>query len=125
MPEETNEETWETETAAEKEAKFASLEIGDDLVFDLPSQAGSLYAEAVGKLIELQAQSEVGGWLRIGGSGRGANSVQAGLQTAAKSLGVKVKTRTRTEDGAKVVYVALKTEDDTEDATDDGGESEE
>lgn len=110
-------DTWETETneeepMADKETSHTPITLDEDLIEDLPPAAGSLYAEAIGRLIDLSEESDGGGWLGLSTGNRKANSVQTGLQTAAKNLGVDIKTRTREIDGKKKVFVALKTDDD-------------
>lgn len=114
-------DTWETETGSEEEpmtdeeTTHEPITFDDDLVDDLPPAAGSLYAEAVGRLIELAEESGGGGWLGLTTGNRKANSVQTGLKSAAKSLGVSIKTRTREIDGEKKVFVALADTDEDAD----------
>lgn len=109
-------DSWETEESEEQvtdtDTKYNALEIGEDLIEDLPPAGGSLYQEAIGKLVELSEEGD--GWLRLSTGGRKANSVQTGLQTAAANLGVDIKTRTRTIEGEKFVFVALDHEEDEE-----------
>lgn len=108
---------WDTEEAEvpKNEKQGASLDIADALIADLPPAAGSLYAEAITKLIELNAQSETGGWLPIYVGDKKANSVQTGLQAAAKSLNVKIHTRTRDIKGRKAILIAIKRDGDAVD----------
>lgn len=118
--------TWETEKdeepmtdeateTTEEESAFDPIEFDDELIEELPPSAGSLYADAIGALI---AKSEDGyGWLRVKTGGREPNSVQTGLQGAARKLGVSIKTRTRPNNGSKDVWVSL--------TEDDGGDEEE
>lgn len=102
----------ENETTDETNEERTALAFDDELVEELPPPAGSLYAEAIGRLLELAEDGS--GWLGVSTGGRKPNSVQTGLQGAARTLGVKIKTRTREEDGEKKVYVALANGDDAD-----------
>lgn len=66
----------------------------------------SVLSDVLDQIVE---NSEKGEWTILDPGGRQPNSVQSGLQTAAKTLGVKVTTRSKqTDDGLRVFAIIAK-----------------
>lgn len=96
-----------TPEAEDTGRRFDPISFEESLVPEPPPAAGSFYAESVHALIRLSGGRADAGWLKVAAGGRAPNSVQTGLQNAARGLGVKIKTRSRPENGEKFVYISL------------------
>ena len=102
-----NTEPAESPTDLELPADFDGIEILG-FVEEIPPQAGSIYAEIVGALLDREDKED--GWMTITTGNRQPQTVQTGLLNAARALGVEIRTkrkRKKGDDEPNIVYFRL------------------